>query len=65
MVELGALEESGLLGTEAGRLALAMLKAVGEGRPMGWLRFRSILRDICRNPLPTSFAENCAARYTT
>ena len=30
-------------------MALAMLKAVGEGRPMGWLRFRSILRDICRN----------------
>jgi hypothetical protein len=49
MVELEALEESDLKGTQAGRFALAMLKAVGEGRPMGWLRFRSILRDICRD----------------
>ncbi len=52
MVELGTLEENDLKGTEAGRLALAMLKTVGEDRPMGWLRFRSILRDICRNFSP-------------
>jgi hypothetical protein len=52
MVELGPLDESGLKGTEAGRLALAMLKAVGEGQPMGWLRFRSILGDICRKFSP-------------
>jgi len=24
------------------------LKTVGEGKPFGWLAFRSILRDICR-----------------
>jgi hypothetical protein len=48
MVELGSLQESQLKGTQAGRLALAMLKTVGEGKLFGWLYFRSILRDICR-----------------
>jgi hypothetical protein len=52
MVELSPLDESGLKGTEAGRLALALLKAVGEGQSMGWLRFRSILSDICRKFSP-------------
>lgn len=52
MVELGPLDESGLQGTEAGRLALALLKAVGEDQPMGWLRFRTILSDICRKFSP-------------
>jgi hypothetical protein len=48
MVELGSLDEGELKGTQAERLALAMLKTVGEEHPMGWLRFRSILRDVCR-----------------
>lgn len=48
IIELGSLQESQLKGTQAGRLALAMLKTVGEGKPFGWLAFRSILRDICR-----------------
>jgi predicted transposase YdaD len=47
MVELASLDENGLRGTVAGRLALALLKSVGEGQPMGWLRFRSILSEIC------------------
>jgi hypothetical protein len=40
MMELGDLVESDWKGTQAGRFALAMLKAVGEGRPMGWLVVR-------------------------
>ncbi len=52
VVELAPLEESGLKGTVAGRLALALLKAVGEGQPMGWLRFRSILSDVCQELPP-------------
>ena len=52
VVELASLEESGLKGTVAGRLALALLKAVGEGEPMGWLRFRSILSDVCQELPP-------------
>jgi hypothetical protein len=52
MVELGPLDESGLKGTEAGRLALALLKVVGEDRPMGWLGFRKILSDACRKFSP-------------
>ncbi len=52
MVELAPLEESDLKGTEAGRLALALLKTVGEGQPMGWLRFRTILSGICGNLPP-------------
>lgn len=52
MVELAPLEESDLKGTEAGRLALALLKTIGEGQPLGWLRFRTILSDICQNLPP-------------
>jgi hypothetical protein len=52
LVELARLDEGGLKGTAAGRLALALLKAVGEGRPMGWLRFRTILSDVCRKLRP-------------
>ena len=52
VVELAPLQESDLKGTEAGRLALALLKTVGEGQPMGWLRFRTILSGICRNLPP-------------
>jgi len=48
LVELARLDESGLKGTVAGRFALALLKAVGEGEPMGFRRFRGILRDVCR-----------------
>jgi hypothetical protein len=52
LVELQPLEERGLKGTKAGRLALAVLKAVGAGQPLEWLRFRTILRDVCRNLRP-------------
>jgi len=47
LVELVRLEESDLKGTVSGRLALALLKAVGEGKPTGWLRFRTLLSDVC------------------
>ena len=35
MVELAPLQEDELKGTDAGRLALALLKTVGEGRADG------------------------------
>jgi hypothetical protein len=56
MVELASLDESGLKGTVAGRFALALLKAVGEGRPMGWRDFHSILSDVCRKLRPERLA---------
>jgi hypothetical protein len=52
MVELSALAEDDLRGTESGRLALALLKSVGEGGLMGWLRLRSLLRDLIRGLSP-------------
>jgi len=52
LVELVRLDEDALEGTPAGRLALALLKAVGEGKPMGWLRFRTLLSDVCRKLRP-------------
>jgi hypothetical protein len=47
MVELSALDEAGLRGTEGGRLGLALLKTIGEGQPVRWLQFRGVLRDLC------------------
>ena len=51
-IELSRLNESQLKGTEVGRLALAMLKSVGAGRPMDWLNYRGIIRTLCRKLEP-------------
>ena len=54
MVELSDLDETDLRGTEAGRLGLALLKTVGEGRPLRWLEFRTVLRDLCSHLPPAA-----------
>jgi len=52
MVELSDLDETDLRGTEAGRLGLALLKTAGEGRPLRWVEFRGVLRDLCSHLPP-------------
>ena len=52
IVELKPLEENELKGTSSGRLALALLKAVGEGQPMAWLRCHTILHQVCHQLRP-------------
>ncbi|MBI4600560.1 MAG: Rpn family recombination-promoting nuclease/putative transposase [Planctomycetes bacterium] len=52
MVELSELDEADLRGTEAGRLGLALLKTIGEGQPLRWLRFRGVLRELCSHLPP-------------
>lgn len=51
-IELSQLAESDLHGTEAGRFALALLKTVGEGNPIGWSSFRATLKDLCGHLSP-------------
>jgi hypothetical protein len=51
-IELSRLGEAELRGTEVGRLALAMLKTVGEGKPLRWLQFHDTLRDLCSHLPP-------------
>ena len=56
MVELSQLQEHELCGTLEGRLALALLKSVGENDPLAWTRFPTIMRDVAkrlaRGPMP-------------
>ncbi|MEK9146196.1 MAG: Rpn family recombination-promoting nuclease/putative transposase, partial [Elusimicrobiota bacterium] len=52
MVELSALDEADLRGTEAGRLGLALLKTIGEGQLVRWFKFRGVLRDLCAHLPP-------------
>jgi hypothetical protein len=62
MVELGSLEESELKGTQAGRLALAMLKTVGEGGPLGGCHSAPFCGISAENLRPNVFAASCGAR---
>ena len=41
IASLSELTESEINGTPEGRLALAVLKCVGEGRPLDWLNFEN------------------------
>ena len=48
ITELGPMTENQMRGTAEGRFALALLKSVGENKPLGWTAFESILTELCQ-----------------
>ena len=64
IIELGLLGEMQLKGTRVGRLALAILKAVGDDHQWGGLVSALFLAIFAATFTRIGFAGSCAARYT-